>query len=166
AVTHDPHLAGIADRVAVMAGHRIVQEGPPAEVFARPASRAVARLVGVRNLLPGTVRTIAGAWAAVDVAGVTLRAPTQDWLTEGAAVAVAIRSDDITLAHAADRGGEMNAVPLTIAEARPEGLAMRLRGTEPMPLDILLPRWSPAAPRPGQPVTALIRPASVHLVRA
>ncbi|MEO8714358.1 MAG: ABC transporter ATP-binding protein [Acetobacteraceae bacterium] len=167
AVTHDPHLAGIADRVAVMATHRIVQEGPPAEVFARPASREVARLVGVRNLLSGTVRTIAGAWAMVEVAGVgvTLRAPTQDWLTEGATVAVAIRSEDVALAYPAERSGELNAVPLTIAEARPEGLAMRLRGAEPMPLDILLPRWSPAAPRPGQPAVALIRPAAVHLLR-
>src|SRR5882672_839435 len=29
AVSHDPHLAALADRVAVMSGRRIVQQGPP-----------------------------------------------------------------------------------------------------------------------------------------
>src|SRR5215210_1636261 len=33
AVSHDPHLAALADRVAVMSGRRIVQQGTPAEVL-------------------------------------------------------------------------------------------------------------------------------------
>lgn len=166
AVTHDPHVAGMADWVAVMAGHRIVQEGPPAEVFASPASRAVARLVGVRNLLAGTVRTLAGAWAMVEVAGITLRAPAPDWLAAGMAVEVAIRSEDIALGYAAERGGEPNVLAVTIAEVRPDGLGVRVRTAEPPGLDILLPRWSPGPPRPGQPAMVMIRPGAVHLVRA
>jgi molybdate/tungstate transport system ATP-binding protein len=50
AVSHDPHLAALADRVAVMSGRRIVQQGTPAEVLSRPSSAAVARLLGHRNL--------------------------------------------------------------------------------------------------------------------
>ena len=55
AVSHDPHLAALADRVAVMSGRRIVQQGTPADVLSRPASAAVARLLGHRNLFTARV---------------------------------------------------------------------------------------------------------------
>ncbi len=67
-VTHDPDEAlAVADRVAVMEGGRIVQEGPPAEVYARPSSLAAARAFGRLNLLPvevcgGQVRWDGVAW--------------------------------------------------------------------------------------------------------
>src|SRR5574340_255188 len=38
AVTHDVHLAAMAERMALMVGHRIVQEGTPREVFGEPVS--------------------------------------------------------------------------------------------------------------------------------
>jgi molybdate/tungstate transport system ATP-binding protein len=55
AVSHDPHLAALADRMAVMSGRRIVQQGSPAEVLSRPGSAAVARLLGYRNLFTARV---------------------------------------------------------------------------------------------------------------
>ena len=52
-VTHDPLEAMVlADRLLVVEGGRLVQEGPPAEVARRPASSYVARLVGL-NLWSG-----------------------------------------------------------------------------------------------------------------
>ncbi len=52
-VTHDQEEAfALADRVAVMRAGRIVQVGPPAEIYARPASRFVAEFLGLTNLLP------------------------------------------------------------------------------------------------------------------
>lgn len=46
-VSHDiEDVAALADRIAVLDGGRIAQEGPTAEVIARPASPAVAELVG------------------------------------------------------------------------------------------------------------------------
>jgi len=46
-VTHDQAEAlALGDRVAVIDGGRIVQVGPPAEVYDRPANRFVARFVG------------------------------------------------------------------------------------------------------------------------
>jgi ABC-type Fe3+/spermidine/putrescine transport system ATPase subunit len=45
----------LADRVAVMSGRRIVQQGTPAEVLSRPGSVAVARLLGYRNLFTARV---------------------------------------------------------------------------------------------------------------
>jgi len=87
AVSHDPHLAALADRVAVMSGRRIVQEGTPAEVLSRPGSPAVARLLGHRNLFIARVvghensSTTLLRWEAAN--GITLRLPRQSELTAG-----------------------------------------------------------------------------------
>jgi molybdate transport system ATP-binding protein len=54
-VTHDPLEAMVlADRLLVIEGGRVVQEGTPVEVARRPGSAYVARLVGL-NLWPGTL---------------------------------------------------------------------------------------------------------------
>jgi ABC-type sulfate/molybdate transport systems ATPase subunit len=53
-VTHDLRRALLlADRIAVMIGGRIQQQGPRAPMLVRPATCAVARLVGMDNLVAG-----------------------------------------------------------------------------------------------------------------
>ena len=55
-VTHDPEEAALlADEILVIDEGRLLQAGPRAEVFNRPASPQVARLLGIPNLSPGTV---------------------------------------------------------------------------------------------------------------
>jgi molybdate/tungstate transport system ATP-binding protein len=87
AVSHDPHLAALADRVAVMSGRRIVQQGTPAEVLSRPGSAAVARLLGHRNLFTARVAGHENSgitllrWEAAN--GTTLRLPQQSELAAG-----------------------------------------------------------------------------------
>jgi molybdate/tungstate transport system ATP-binding protein len=85
AVSHDPALAAVADRLVLMHGRRIVQVGAPAEVYARPASGAVARLLGLRNVLRGCLEGAPGAqrlyWPE---AGAAL--PVATALADGAAV--------------------------------------------------------------------------------
>jgi molybdate transport system permease protein len=54
-VTHDPDEAAmLADEILVIGQGRLLQAGPCAEVFQRPASPEVARLLRIENLLPGT----------------------------------------------------------------------------------------------------------------
>jgi ABC-type Fe3+/spermidine/putrescine transport system ATPase subunit len=70
-VTHDRvEAAELGDRVAVMIEGRIVQEAPPQELFARPASAVVARFFGASNILRGTVTAgrLQTAGAALPVA--------------------------------------------------------------------------------------------------
>ena len=70
-VTHDQEEAmTIADRIAVFMEGSIVQLGTPEEIFARPATAAVADFIGnpPMNLLPAEVRG-----GVVEVAGTTLR---------------------------------------------------------------------------------------------
>jgi molybdate/tungstate transport system ATP-binding protein len=90
AVSHDPHLAVLADRVAVMSGRCIVQQGTPTEVLSRPGSAAVARLLGYRNLFTARVAghdSTAGVpvmllrWEAAN--GAILRLPQQPDLAAG-----------------------------------------------------------------------------------
>lgn len=54
-VTHDLDEASLADRVAVLAAGRLEQVAPAEDLYARPASLLVARLVGGFNEIPGTV---------------------------------------------------------------------------------------------------------------
>lgn len=56
-VTHDQEEAlTLGDRVAVMREGAIVQQGPPAEVYARPTKRWTAQFVGEVNVLAGVAR--------------------------------------------------------------------------------------------------------------
>lgn len=55
-VTHDWKEAfAVSDRIAIMSGGRILQTGPPREVYERPESRYVAEFFGPINDLPDSV---------------------------------------------------------------------------------------------------------------
>ena len=56
-VTHDPEEAMfMADRVALMRDGRVVQSGPPAELYANPVDKFVASFFGDINRLAGQVK--------------------------------------------------------------------------------------------------------------
>jgi ABC-type Fe3+/spermidine/putrescine transport system ATPase subunit len=55
-VTHDQSEAfALADRIVVMDAGRVLQVGTPEKVYRNPASPAVARFLGLSNLLPGEI---------------------------------------------------------------------------------------------------------------
>ncbi len=172
AVTHDVHLAAMAERMALMVGHRIVQEGTPREVFAAPVSAQAARLLGYRNLLAGIVRGVADDLAEVAVDGFSIKARAPAWVGAGMHVGLAIRSEDVALVRsardAADRGVE-NALPVTLVSVREEGLGLRILAHGSVALDILLPREADIGTedsvRSAGSALALIRSGHVHLFR-
>src|SRR5439155_13311053 len=69
-VTHDRDEAfALADRVVVLRAGRVEQEGTPEEVYARPRSRYVARLVGTASFVGAqrkgaSLATALGSWPA------------------------------------------------------------------------------------------------------
>jgi len=92
-VTHDQQEAlALADRIAVLEGGRVAQIGPPQEVYARPATRFVARFLGAANVLEGRMRNgvFESAEAGADIA---MGLPTDT-------VAIALRAEQIRLASA------------------------------------------------------------------
>jgi len=78
-VTHDQEQAfGMADRIVILDGGRMLQQGEPQEVYRHPASADVARFLGLTNLLPGTPEAggIRTALGLVPLAASTLGRPT------------------------------------------------------------------------------------------
>ena len=72
-VTHDQEEAlSIADRVAVMLDGRILQVGPPEELYHRPATRAIAEFIGDVQFLPGLA---SGRRAATALGDIPLHSP-------------------------------------------------------------------------------------------
>lgn len=165
AVTHDPHLAVVADWMALLVGHRIVQEGTPRQVLGAPISAEVARLVGYRNIFTGAVVSKDGDWLVIDIEGLRLRATAPDWFSPSLPVGVAIRSEaiSITSAETAPPDG-FNMIPLTLKEVREEGLGLRISAQAAVAFDILLPRSIDACgPQVAGHFLGLVRPEHVHL---
>jgi molybdate/tungstate transport system ATP-binding protein len=55
AVSHDPQLAAVADRLVLMHERKVIQIGTPEAVHAHPVSGAAARLLGHRNVHRGLI---------------------------------------------------------------------------------------------------------------
>ena len=67
-VTHDQEEAmAISDRIVVMHEGKVLQVGPPEEIYRRPASRFVASFIGVANLWEGRVQPPSGTGSRVTV---------------------------------------------------------------------------------------------------
>ncbi len=164
AVTHDPHLATMADRMAVLAGGTIVQEGTPRELFAEPANVAVARLVGFRNIFPATVASASSTGVWVSGPGWRMQTAPRLWARPGMAVAVGIRSEELEI-QGAGAGGE-NTLCLQVAGLRDEGLALRLKLRGALSLDVLLPRLRQRGGGiidPSGSLQVYVAPEHVHL---
>lgn len=94
-VTHDKEDAGgLADRIAVLQHGRIVQQGPPREVFVRPRTAFVSEFVGFDNFLRATVTETGDGMCTVELPGGThhLRAAVNRLVAPGDQVTVAVRS--------------------------------------------------------------------------
>ncbi len=116
-VTHDQEEAlSLADRLAVMREGRVVQVGPPEQVYARPADRWAAQFVGEVNVLPGVSRA----------AGVETRLGVFDVAEAGAgrsgAVHVAVRPEQLDL-----RTDRSSNAEVTQREFRGHDVLYRLR---------------------------------------
>ncbi len=92
AVSHDPALAAVADRLVVLHRRRIVQSGTPAEVMADPVNGSVARLLGYRNIRRGVIADGHLHWSAADV-----MLPVATELPNGSAVHWHVPPQDIRI---------------------------------------------------------------------
>jgi spermidine/putrescine transport system ATP-binding protein len=100
-VTHDQEEAlTLSDRIAVMSGGRLLQEGPPAEIYERPRTRFVADFIGETNFFPGRVVETNGSVIVRADAGITLKCAPLESLLEslrpGMSVVVSVRPEAIT----------------------------------------------------------------------
>jgi putrescine transport system ATP-binding protein len=106
-VTHDQEEAMVmADRLALMHAGEIVQVGAPGEVYDRPNSRFAAEFLGSVNLFAGTVVSVLGEVAAVEVPeiGGEVQALATQPVPAGASVTVAVRPEKLRLLAAPEPG--------------------------------------------------------------
>ena len=115
-VTHDQEEAmTMASRIAIMSEGRLLQVGPPAEIYETPTSRFVADFIGNVNLMDGTVIVDEPDHVVID------SADCRHWVghgitgNEGMAVTVALRPEKIHVTRHAP-ADEYNRVQGTIKE--------------------------------------------------
>jgi len=101
-VTHDQEEAlTMSDRIAVMRHGRVVQLGPPEDLYERPADQFVADFIGQSNFLEVTVRRVQdGIASAVTDEGLNVSLPVGEAGAEGTRVTLALRPERLRLAPA------------------------------------------------------------------
>ncbi|MGY1711714.1 ABC transporter ATP-binding protein [Geodermatophilus sp. SYSU D00758] len=154
-VTHDPVDAmALADRVVVVEGGRVVQEGTPAEVSRHPRTDYVARLVGL-SLLPGTA----------DGTGVRLDGGGSVAVAEEASgpVFVAVRPESVALYLSRPEGSPRNVWPARLVSATPHGATVRceLDGEVPMIADVTATAFAELGLAPGVAVWATVKASEI-----
>lgn len=180
-VTHDFAEAGMLGDLAILldAG-RVLQAGPPAEIFRRPASPYVAEFLGAENVFAGVARDLGEAapdWVdgppseyarghrafAFETEGLTLYAVGD--FAPGAGHAV-IRAEEITIARDQSHDSARNRFSGRVVEVATLGALTRVTlDVRGIPLVAALTTRSAheLALQPGLAVLATFKAMAVHL---
>ena len=160
-VTHDQLEAmTMSDRIVVMHGGLIQQIGTPEVIYTRPANLFVAEFIGTpaMNIVPGTVRTVAGRFRfESDALRVDLGAEPIDGL-KGDKVRLGFRPEDLDLVSPDDPDATVARVSVSELAGAERYLFLALVGAT------VIARV-PASTRaePGDTVAFRIDPAKLHL---
>jgi ABC-type sugar transport system ATPase subunit len=175
-VTHDQVEAmTLADRLVVLNGGRVEQQGPPLEVYHHPASKFVAAFLGMppMNFVEARVGD-GGTHAEAPGLRVALDRARFANVSAGQKVTVGVRPHDMTRARGAEGAGYRDASP----ERRP-AIELRVEVVEAMgfeayahgtvgegPFVARLEGAQGSLPRPGETLPLDVDPAAVHLFDA
>lgn len=168
-VSHVPQeMLALCDDMAVLADGRLLQHGPVGEVFRRPASPEVARIVGVETVVPGRVLGGEGELVAVSVGKARL-VGLGDQLPSGVTdVLVSIRAEDVLLVNISSANGvsARNRLLCIVTGLAAEGATVRVELDCGFMLTALLTRQAVEELQlaPGCEVMALVKAPSVHLI--
>ncbi len=167
-VTHDRGEAlRLGDRVAVLLEGRLAQLGRPEEVFSAPADEAVARLVGVENLLPGRVAAAADGLVEVAVGGRTITVAGAARVGEQALVG--LRPEDLVLEPRAPGGptSARNRLAGTVVQVAPLGALYRVvvECGPRLTAVVTRPSVETLGLAPGAAVGVSFKATAAHLVR-
>jgi tungstate transport system ATP-binding protein len=164
-VTHDRSEAqSLAHRVVVLMKGKIVQEGPPREVFSAPSSEEIAKFVGMENILEGMVITNKDCIADVDVQGKMIQGVSS--CQAGGKVNVCIRPEDITLSLERAPSSARNNFPGRITSLIPAGSLVRISLDCGFSLLALITRMSADEMNleAGKTVYASFKTTAIHII--
>ena len=159
-VTHDQIEAmTLADRVVVLNGGRVEQQGSPMELYQRPANTFVASFIGSpsMNLLAATAVRSGDSVSAKLTDGTVIALPASTAATDGQAITVGLRPENLQPAGsaAATISGEIQLVELTGAQAH---IVFRAGG-----IDLMVVVDSALAAKAGEVYHARIAPELIHV---
>jgi len=165
-VTHDwVDALTLGDWMMVMADGRILQTGPPQEVFTRPQHREVAAAVGVETVAAGHLLSRTGGVATLEVGSAQLVAA--DPSSDATDFYVCIRSEDVTLEKGrAQQSSARNHLRGTIVTVVPAGVLTRVIVDVGFELVALVTRQAVEDLQlaVGAEVTAVFKASAVHLI--
>lgn len=158
----------LATRVGVVLDRRMREVGDPLQVFSRPGSREVARMVGIDNILTGVVVENAGGLGKIDVSGVHVYALCD--FSPGTRVHLFLRAADITVSTGGEerQSSARNVFPATITRVATCGPNARLALDAGIPLSALVTRisCSELGLSVGQAVSVSFKANAVHVIPA
>jgi molybdopterin-binding protein len=162
---HQEGALRLADRLAVMIGGRILQQGEPQEIFSRPAAKAVADFVGVETVVPGKVASKKDNLCAVEAAGRTLMAVSD--CEPGDSVFFCLRPEDVSVSLNSDAGGRRNNFPSKIVSVEPWGLEYRVELDCGFPLQAAVTRQlvDGLGLKPGMEAYSSFKAVAAHLIK-
>jgi molybdate transport system ATP-binding protein len=156
-VTHDPLDAlALADRVVVLEGGRVVEDGPTRDVLARPRSEFAARVAGL-DLLAGTVRG-----GAVHAADRVVEGVAASPLAEGRPAVAVFRPASVAVHRERPGGSPRNAWPAVVTELEPRGDLVRVRAGD-VAADVTLAAVADLRLVPGDRVWLVVKASEVSL---
>ncbi|WP_455384313.1 ABC transporter ATP-binding protein [Acidihalobacter prosperus] len=164
-VTHDQVEAmTLGDRIAIINEGRIVQVGPPLEVYHRPANRFVAAFIGSprMNVIDGSLRLDDGAVRVELADGLSLAADVEASQTarDGAAVSLGVRPED--LAVCAPDQGELRG-RVRVVEPLGEATVVHVRLDSPESVDVAVRAHGTLALEPGAAVGVRVAAEHCHV---
>jgi molybdate transport system ATP-binding protein len=149
----------LADRVVVMEGGRIVEDGPTVQVLSRPRSEFAARIAGL-NMVRGNLegRAVRGP------NGVVIEGLAEMPMDEGDPAVAVFRPSSVAVYLTPPGGSPRNAVDVTITELEPHGDQVRVRAQD-LSADITASSVADLDLAPQTPVTFTIKASEVAIYR-
>lgn len=156
----------LAHRMAVLLNRTVGQVGTSHEIFYQPESREVARMVGVDNVLDGTVISAAEHLATIDTGGYQIAAVSS--FAPGDNVTVYIRPEDITLiVPDGQKSSARNLFDGKIVKVIDQGPMVKIRMDCGLSLTAVITRrsYEEMGLGPGLPISASFKASAIHVTR-
>jgi len=155
----------LANRMAVMIDGRIGQIGTSKEIFYQPMNRAVAHMVGVENILEGTIARNDQGLASININGTSITATTP--LPPGTSVTIFMRPEDITF-HVKDgiKSSARNEFSGTIRKVLPIGPMVRMKVDAGIPLIAVITQrsYEELGLGPGVTTDLAFKASAIHVM--
>lgn len=165
-VTHDQKEAlALADRLAVMEQGRLIQVGPPLEVYRRPVNHFVAGFLGESNFLPGTVRDVSGDNSTIETAVGQLTV-TGVSMPSGAVVICSIRPHALTILPSGADGPNRMMATVESVSFLGEVLSLRCRVASDTVLQVTILPQATEPFKVGDTLSLSVMPQQVAVFQA